>query len=304
MYESVCVQVCMKLPRAGSPQHGQCVLEHAALRGLLAQRPTACLPQRRWRRRRADARALQLRVARGGRGRAAGVRGARGAVPGGDDHRPGVAAARPGGLPLRPGPAVPGHRCARCRSRRRRRHSRRARRQRAAAVGLSVRAAPRTDVDLVQRGAILRHVGRKLDLYGESELERARIDALLDLLQELRTATEALAKPGGLLPTSCADYAAGQLAAGGGLPGSAASGVVALEVLVRQLPAGQYYAPSGISIADLGLFDVVDVHLPIFPRAMAAFPNLLALYARVKRKPGVVQYLAGSFGHRCAGSPP
>lgn len=38
---------------------------------------------------------------------------------------------------------------------------------------------------------------------------------------------------------------------------------------------------SGISIADIALFNMVDIHLPLFPIEMKNFPGLLAMHARI-----------------------
>eukprot|EP01043_Picozoa_sp_COSAG02_P002179 COSAG02_NODE_49_length_45106_cov_298.436177_36_plen_115_part_00 len=48
------------------------------------------------------------------------------------------------------------------------------------------------DIAVLQSLAILRHVGRKLGLYGKSNADAARIDSLLDGLEDMRNKTRAL----------------------------------------------------------------------------------------------------------------
>jgi glutathione S-transferase len=49
---------------------------------------------------------------------------------------------------------------------------------------------------------------------------------------------------------------------------------------------GGYYCKSGISIADIALFNMVDCHLPLFPLHMNAFPALLAHHAKIQAEQG------------------
>ena len=49
---------------------------------------------------------------------------------------------------------------------------------------------------------------------------------------------------------------------------------------------GSYYCKSGISIADIALFNMVDYHLPLFPLHMNAFPALLAHHKKIQAEKG------------------
>ena len=104
----------------------------------------------------------------------------------------------------------------------------------------------------------------------------------------------------------CSSYVTGPLARGVLLPDQTGTGLglmAGLEALgvcnysefasshadfpavaaVARLPTGQYLVPSGISIADLALFDAVDLHLELFPLSMSRFPELVRLHNRVAR---------------------
>lgn len=50
--------------------------------------------------------------------------------------------------------------------------------------------------------------------------------------------------------------------------------------------SGGYYCKSGISIADIALFNMVDCHLPLFPLHMKAFPALLAHHKKIQAEQG------------------
>eukprot|EP01043_Picozoa_sp_COSAG02_P002180 COSAG02_NODE_49_length_45106_cov_298.436177_37_plen_103_part_00 len=49
---------------------------------------------------------------------------------------------------------------------------------------------------------------------------------------------------------------------------------------------GGYYCKSGISIADIALFNMVDCHLPLFPLHMKAFPALLTHHKKIQAEQG------------------
>lgn len=54
---------------------------------------------------------------------------------------------------------------------------------------------------------------------------------------------------------------------------------------------GGYYCKSGISIADIALFNMVDCHLPLFPLHMNAFPALLAHHGKIEAEKGEINSL-------------
>ena len=68
---------------------------------------------------------------------------------------------------------------------------------------------------------------------------------------------------------------------------------------------GGYYCKSGISIADIALFNMVDCHLPLFPIHMAAFPALLAHHKKIRSEKGrwrelfPRRHIAACHNHSC-----
>ena len=74
---------------------------------------------------------------------------------------------------------------------------------------------------------------------------------------------------------------------------------------------GGYYCKSGISIADIALFNMVDCHLPLFPIHMTAFPALLAHHKKIRSEKGQqralfppVLLVAAGHNHLCATAAP
>ena len=65
------------------------------------------------------------------------------------------------------------------------------------------------------------------------------------------------------------------------------------EGFVAQLEGG-WYLESGLSVADIQLANMVDIHLPLFPIHMKAFPKLTAHHARVFATPEIEAYCSGA----------
>ena len=121
----------------------------------------------------------------------------------------------------------------------------------------------------------------------------ARIDELLDGLEDMRVKTKGLVYTDKFSEEGFKRYAATVLAPPPLPAGSTGGSIMAIfEMLVARCGEGATYCESGLTLADIQLFNMVDVHLPLFPRHMAAFPALLALHARVAALPAIATYLA------------
>ena len=142
------------------------------------------------------------------------------------------------------------------------------------------------DVTVLQSLAILRHVGRKLDLYGKSDADAARIDSLLDGLEDMRNKTRTLVYGTGLSPDGFRHDVKTVLKPPPLPQASTGGSVMAIfEKFTTELN-GSYYCKSGISIADIALANMVDCHLPLFPSHMNAFPALLAHHKKTMAEKG------------------
>eukprot|EP01048_Picozoa_sp_COSAG05_P001111 COSAG05_NODE_35_length_27765_cov_221.324719_17_plen_222_part_00 len=155
---------------------------------------------------------------------------------------------------------------------------------------------------VLQSLAILRHVGRSLDLYGSTPQEMARVDELLDGLEDMRAKTKVLIYGDKLSDDGFKKYASTVLAPPP-LPAASTGGSVMaiFEFLVEKaFSSGQdTYCASGLTLADIQLFNMVDIHLPLFPVHMAAFPTLLALHKSVGAIPEIAACECRSGGLYC-----
>jgi hypothetical protein len=177
--------------------------------------------------------------------------------------------------------------------------------------------------------AILRHVGRTRGLYGDgSAAAAAFVDMVLDGVSDLRGKLRAVwwARRGADGAAAVARYSDTVLAAlredeaegkgastggggGGGSGGASGSapaargpGLACLERLAAAAapPSKWLYAAAGFTIADVAVFDVVDMHLaaPEFaPTIEARFPALMAHHRAVAAIPGIAAYLASDNRH-------
>ena len=138
---------------------------------------------------------------------------------------------------------------------------------------------------ILQSLAILRHVGRTHGLYGSSAADASRIDSLLDGLEDMRNKTRALVYGSGLSDEGFRHYVDTVLPPPP-LPKASTRGSI-MAIFVRSPPSpapslpqgpssarvrwlqekfaaelkGGYYCSSGISIADIALFNMIDCHV-------------------------------------------
>ena len=139
-------------------------------------------------------------------------------------------------------------------------------------------------IDLVQSLIILRHIARVHGLYGNGHTEAAHIDSVIDGLEDLRTKTKVLvytehfgdsALEGiAILRLNCieARCAAHQDEVLAPLTTSTTGATVmaTFERIVQHRVSTQHlwFVQSGLSIADIALMNMVDIHLPLFPQVI------------------------------------
>lgn len=146
------------------------------------------------------------------------------------------------------------------------------------------------DVDLVQSNAIIRHIARKYSLYGTTEKEHSLVDMVLDGIEDLRTKYVPLIYQDQLAAEKKVLYWKHH-AAPEGL--TLRNGGAHFQYLANMLKPSGFVVDSGVTAADLALFDIVDLHVRIFPEEMkATYPQLMAHYTKVSEIPGVKAYLA------------
>ncbi|GFR42614.1 hypothetical protein Agub_g3545 [Astrephomene gubernaculifera] len=153
------------------------------------------------------------------------------------------------------------------------------------------------EVDLVQSQAIMRHLGRKYDLYGANMIEAGQIDMLMDGVLELRGKLRTLAVEQQFEAAARQRYEESVLAAEEELKkaGMQGPGLASFEYPLsrRRYSEAGWLVGGSPSIADFALFDLVDLHLDHLPDLIRTrFPALAAHHAKVAELKGVKEYLA------------
>jgi glutathione S-transferase len=162
------------------------------------------------------------------------------------------------------------------------------------------------DILINQSNAILRHVGRRAELYGSSVAEAALVDAWLDHVEDVRKAyndviygldeppfDEALTNDSPRVAAAFEAHKPKVVESFGPFEARLAAvvaggGTAATPVLVGDK----------LSVADVALFDIFDVHLRLWADALGAdaFPSLHAHRAGVAAQPGIAAYLGADEG--------
>ncbi|KAI7842899.1 hypothetical protein COHA_003411 [Chlorella ohadii] len=147
-------------------------------------------------------------------------------------------------------------------------------------------------LDLSQSNTIMRHVGRKYGLLGGSEADAARIDMVVDGVEDIKRKYLALIYQDQLSDEAKKAHWANHIAhdSMSGRNGGAHFGYLA--GLVQRYGKDGWAVGGHISIADVLLFDIVDLHTRIYGEEFrAAWPALAALHDKVAAVPGVKAYL-------------
>lgn len=149
------------------------------------------------------------------------------------------------------------------------------------------------EVVINQSMAILRHLARGASLLGTKLAEQAFVDVWLDQCEDVRTAyskviygldgppfSETLGNDDALVAAKFAAHTP--------------SVEAAFQPFEKRLAESSLLAGEAITVADIALFDIFDMHLRVWAGALteAAFPFLHAHRARVSAQPGVAAYLA------------
>ncbi|CAO4370845.1 Protein CBR-GST-1 [Caenorhabditis briggsae] len=145
------------------------------------------------------------------------------------------------------------------------------------------------DEELVQSGAILRHLGRVHGLNGNNETETTFIDMFYEGIRDLHNKYAQMIY---------GNYENGKDAyIKDTLPGELAR----LEKLFRTYKNGEHYvAGDKESYADYVLFEELDIHLILSPTALDATPVLKKFHERFAERPNIKAYL----NKRAAINPP
>lgn len=152
------------------------------------------------------------------------------------------------------------------------------------------------DLILGQSDAIMRYIGRKCNMYGADNKEMSMVDFFMLTVEDIR------AKYGKIIYEDCLSdaakeaYVSAHIDPAGltGRNGGAHFGY--LDAALKRNGGGEgFVVGSTLTIADIQLFDIVDLHLreALFPSQLKThYPALVAHHDRVAAVPGIAKYLA------------
>lgn len=148
------------------------------------------------------------------------------------------------------------------------------------------------DGNLSQSNTILRHVGRKYDMVGGSLADAARIDMIVDGIEDIKRKYLTLIYSDQLAEEAKKIYWSTHLDPASASARNSGAHFAYISKLVARYGADGWAVGSALSIADILLFDCTDAHLRIYPEEFkAAYPDLVAHYERVAAVPGIKAYL-------------
>ncbi len=136
-----------------------------------------------------------------------------------------------------------------------------------------------------QSGAILRHLGRVLNLYGATEREHTIVDYVLESAMDWRAK---------FIPVSYAKmYGTPQDVQDKYWNELVDHNLKAMEkLLANPMKSGAWFAGQSPSIADAAVWDTMDANLAKRPELLDKYPSLRGFYDRFAALPGVAAHLA------------
>lgn len=125
---------------------------------------------------------------------------------------------------------------------------------------------------LVQSNAILRHLGRKFGLYGDTDQEAAILDMMNAGVEDIRIQ---------YLKMIYQNYEEGKEPYIKDIPNK----LQPFEKLLK--PTNGYILGDKISWTDYNLFDLLDINNVLSPGCLDGFPALKAFYESMLKRPGI-----------------
>ncbi|KAK9816216.1 hypothetical protein WJX74_009459 [Apatococcus lobatus] len=144
---------------------------------------------------------------------------------------------------------------------------------------------------LVQSNAILRHLGRKYNLYGSSRTENAAVDEAIDGVEDLQLKYVGLIYGGKLADDAKASYWSTH---GDPKNKTARNGGAHLGFLASLLSSATngHIVGSSLTIADVAVWNITDNHLQIFPKEIEGeYPELAQFHKQFASLPAIKSYL-------------
>jgi len=138
------------------------------------------------------------------------------------------------------------------------------------------------DLKITQSLAILRHVARKVNLMGETEPERVRVDMLEQQLSDNNRAFVMMnyAFGGGEFETLKQDYLKTMPSV--------------LEALSKFLGDRQFFAGAKLTYVDFLAYEFIDKLILFDKSIVSKYSNLIAFHARMEALPTLAKYMKSS----------
>jgi len=169
-------------------------------------------------------------------------------------------------------------------------------------IGFPCGQAPRFQddtVDMVQGNAIVRHLGRKHDMYGTGLKEQALVDEIIETVEAIKGKYLSLIYDDELSDEANNAYFKLRIDELGAVERNGGAHFAYLDcMLKKQQNGGVFVLGSTLSVADILLFDIVDMHLRIYGDEFKnAWPALAAHHDAVAGVSTIAAYLSSDRRH-------
>ncbi|CAD7696724.1 unnamed protein product [Ostreobium quekettii] len=125
------------------------------------------------------------------------------------------------------------------------------------------------DFDAVQSNAILRHIGRKHNLYGSTEQEATHIDMILDAVEDFRRQYTVLIYEKQLDEEAKSEYWTKRFDPSTSGERNGGAHMLYFSKFLKRY-GGKFVVGSAVSIADVALFDLLEINIRLFQNHLGA----------------------------------
>lgn len=131
------------------------------------------------------------------------------------------------------------------------------------------------DIKISQSNAIMRYIGRKNDLCGKTEAEKAMVDVMADQVMDFRNGFVRLC----YMDFDNKDQYLKDLDA-------------KLEAFSQALGDNPWFAGQNLTFPDFHMYEMLDQHKQLAPESIAKYQNLVAFMERFEALPKIKEYMA------------
>jgi glutathione S-transferase len=143
-----------------------------------------------------------------------------------------------------------------------------------------------------QSNAIMRHLGRKYDMYGSNEREMQQVDELVDGIEAIKQKYLGLIYGDNMKGDSVEKYYSSYIDPDTKSERNGGAHFFYIDRLVKKTGKDGFAVGNKLTIADILLFDLVDFHVRIFnERFEQTYPDLTKHHKKISGLPGIQEYL-------------